>query len=102
MFMLPDFENRAVTFRTPIIHFGTSTNHIEFGDIPKWLFKFENLLSKLYWSRAEAHFVTDISGSHRFAWEADDAIFESYHVGNPQPTTRWKRHLFAGEKAIEL
>jgi hypothetical protein len=100
MFSIPDFDNQSVVSRTPVIHFGSSMNHIELGDVPEWISKFEQLLSRLYWTEAEAHFITDILGPHRYAWEADKTIFEAYHTGNPQPTTNWQRTLFAGKEPI--
>ena len=100
MFTIPDFQNRSVVFRRPMIHFGSSINHIEFGDVPEWLTKFEALLSQLYWSKAEVHFITDVLGPHRYAWEADLSVFDAYHAGNPQPTTKWQRTLFGGSEPI--
>jgi hypothetical protein len=100
MFTVSNLENWSVVFRSPVIHFGSSINGIEFGDIPEWLSKFEDLLSRLYWSEAEVHFITDVMGPHRYAWEADKTIFEAYHTGNPQPTTKWQRTLFAGKEPV--
>jgi hypothetical protein len=100
MFTIPNLENWSVVFRSPVIHFGSSIKGIEFGDIPEWLSKFEDLLSRLYWSKAEVHFITDVMGSHRYSWEAESSIFEQYHTGNPQPTTKWQRTLFAGKEPI--
>jgi hypothetical protein len=100
MFTIPSLENWPVVFRSPVIHFGSSIKGIEFGDIPEWLGKFENLLSRLYWREAEVHFITDVMGPHRYSWKADDTVFEQYHAGSPQPTTKWQRTLFAGNEPI--
>jgi hypothetical protein len=100
MFGLPPLDNTSVTFRTQIIHFGGSINYLEFGDVPEWLEKFENLLRKLFWYSAEAHIITDVIGVHRFTWQADQDLFATYWTGDPQPTTRWTRKQFGDSEPI--
>ena len=100
MFGLPDLENYSVVCRTPMIHFGMTVKNIEFGDVPEWISKFEGLLSKLYWQNAEVHFVTDISGSHRYSWKADASCFEALRDGKLQPMKKWERKLIFGSEPI--
>ncbi len=99
MFCVPDLQDRTVVFRTPVIHFGFSVKNFEFGDIPEWLDKFEGLLARLFWFEAEVHINTDIRGTFSFAYRVDDSILDMYHVGNPQPTTKWERVQFGKNDA---
>ena len=97
MFCTPNLQNRTLVYRSQIIHFGSSIKSIEFSDIPEWIDKFESLLKRLFWYEAEVHIKTDIRGDLRLLWEADDSIHSSYHKGDPQPTTNWRRSQFGDE-----
>jgi len=84
------------TFRTPVIHFGGSMNGLDFDGVPRWITKFESLLSRLYWHEASAHIWTDfIDGCYQYWWAWDQAqlVVASYRTQNPQPTSRWIRHM---------
>lgn len=35
----------------------------------QWLEKFEALLRRLYWERAEAHLITELVGDHHYRWK---------------------------------
>lgn len=67
-----DFPNEGSDFayRGRIIHFGANFKSIEY-DWVEWKLKFENLLSKLIWSKAEVHFVTEYTGVQTFQWSID-------------------------------
>jgi len=99
MFALPDLNDRYVTFRSQVIHFGGSDSGIEFGEVPVWISKFEQLLSTLYWYEAEAHIRTEVFGVHRISWKADRAVRESHATDDPVPTKNWKREDFGTKPA---
>jgi len=83
-------------FRTPIIHFGASMNGLCFDEVSKWITKFEELLSRLYWHEACAHLWTDyIDGCYQYWWRWDDhaKIVAAYNTPNPLPTSTWLRHM---------
>jgi hypothetical protein len=100
MFGLPPLDNLSVTYRTQIIHFGCTINYLEFGDVPEWLEKFEDLLRTLFWYRTEVHIITDAIGVHRFQWQADQTLYATYWTDDPQPTTWWARTQFDGSEPM--
>ena len=90
------------TFCAPIIHFGGSMNHLDFGAVPDWIEKFESLLRKLYWHEATAHIWTDyIDGAYQFWWKADHEAFANVTPGRPQPTTFWRRREMRLVRSLE-
>jgi hypothetical protein len=99
MFSAPQMRQSSGTFRSHIIHFGGSMNHLTFDEVPKWVVKFELLLRRLYWSDAAAHVVTDyIDGVYHFQWGACVDGFRAREALHPEPTQRWVRKDFHGPR----
>ncbi|WP_421683872.1 hypothetical protein HKW98_05390 [Stutzerimonas urumqiensis] len=61
----------AGLYQTQIIHFGASYRQVEY-EWSLWVAEFEQLLRRLYWTRAVVHLQTELSGTHTFRWEAEE------------------------------
>jgi hypothetical protein len=53
-----------------IIHFGANLKGVEM-EWSEWKEKFESLLTKLLWTRAHVHFVTEYNSLQSFEWRID-------------------------------
>ena len=101
MFSSPGLEPRRGTFRSQIIHFGGSIKGLDFGEVPLWIAKFEQLLRRLFWFEAAAHLLTEyIDGEYRFRWSAHKEVLETYNSDAPAPTTMWVRDEEHGERDL--
>jgi hypothetical protein len=96
MFSAPGFEPGQGTHRVHVIHFGASMKNFEFEEVPLWVEKFEQLLSKLYWFRATAHIITEMDLTYRFDWSIHPEVIATYHAGDPSPSRRWERKDYHG------
>ncbi len=53
-----------------MIHFAACLKSVEY-EWSEWKEKFENLLTKLYWTQAHVHFKTEYTGVISFEWRVD-------------------------------
>ncbi|MCV6613445.1 MAG: hypothetical protein OIF35_00605 [Cellvibrionaceae bacterium] len=87
MFAIPRVETSAAGYQTEVMHFGASYQAIEY-EWQQWLKAFEQLLSKMYWVSATVHLETELSGSHMFTWDCNEA-FHSPGSGNMRVSCQW-------------
>lgn len=73
MFTLPDVV--SMYDETQVIALGASYRGIEY-EWEQWISSFEALLKKMYWVDATVHLETELSGQHRFSWEAGASCHE--------------------------
>lgn len=69
MFAIPRLQVGHDNYHTQVMHFGASYKAIEY-EWNRWMEKFEELLSKMYWVSAVVHLETELAGTHTFTWEA--------------------------------
>ena len=91
MFSMSPMMNRVSpgllepTYRGSVIYFGGSFSSL-CGEWAEWLFKFEELLRRLYWEHAVVVLVTEWMGHHVCRWDANTDTFDAE---NPTPITEW-------------
>ncbi len=72
MFAIPRIEVGIDNYHTEVMHFGASYQAIEY-EWNKWMVKFEEMLTRMYWMSAVVHLETELSGIHTFTWESSTA-----------------------------
>ena len=91
MFSVTGDDSAHGSFRDRrLIHFAGHLNYIR-TDIELWLPKFEVLLKRLYWLRAEL-FVLEAwsAGPIRISYNASTSAIESYSSLQPRPASEWQ------------
>lgn len=67
-----DINNDRLLFhrlnKNQVIAFGASYKEVELSWMD-WIVKFENLLSKLYWTEAVVHLETERGGNYVYQWK---------------------------------
>ncbi|WP_079201591.1 MULTISPECIES: hypothetical protein [Pseudomonas] len=76
-------------YQTQVIHFGASYRAVEY-EWSLWVERFETLLKRLYWASAVVHLETELSGTHTFRWESDNAG-HSPQEGELRVRCAWER-----------
>ena len=66
-----------------IIHFGACLKSVEYEWL-EWKEKFEELLLKLYWTKAYVHFKTEYTGVISFEWTVD---LKKWSIGDDNITS---------------
>jgi len=90
MFTLPGFDVFSGAYHTQLIHFGASYRAIEY-EWERWMQKFEELLSKMYWVSATVHLETELSGKHTFYWEPTTRGCHVPNSGELRVKCEWER-----------
>lgn len=72
MFAIPRLQVSNDNYHTQVMHFGASYKAIEY-EWNRWMAKFEDLLSRMYWVSAVVHLETELYGTHTFTWEASSS-----------------------------
>ncbi|NVK36750.1 MAG: hypothetical protein HWE18_02390 [Gammaproteobacteria bacterium] len=90
MFTLPGFDVFSGAYHTQLIHFGASYRAVEY-EWERWMQKFEELLSKMYWVSATVHLETELSGKHTFHWEPTSRGCHVPNSGDIRVKCEWER-----------
>lgn len=90
MFTLPGLDIFSGAYHTQIIHFGASYRAVEY-EWERWMAKFEELLSKMYWVSATVHLETELSGKHTFHWEPSSKGCHVPNSGDIRVKCEWER-----------
>ena len=85
----PDGRRSPGTYRSRVIHFGGSFREI-WREWDAWLYKFEELLRRLYWESASVHLTTELIGHHSYFWHATTEAEAGFTASPPQPVQEWK------------
>jgi hypothetical protein len=73
-------------YRSQVIHFGASYNHLE-DYWSQWLASFESLLKRLYWHEARLHLDSEYFDRQEYLWRADARCV--LHTP-PSPISSWE------------
>jgi len=90
MFTMPGLDVFSGAYHTQVIHFGASYRAVEY-EWERWMQKFEELLSKMYWVSATVHLETELSGNHTFHWEPASSGCHVPNSGNIRVKCEWER-----------